>query len=82
MLKYKPGDKVVVNKDMDYPPNLVQRLKELNYILTIEKTAGRCYTMEEIGYLWGDQYIEKLHEEFIDEYDPIESRFDILDIRV
>ncbi len=81
MLKYKPGDKVVVREDMRYISTLRQQLRELNYILTIKEILGddNYYSMEEVGCGWTEIYIIKLYEEFID--DPINSRFDIIDIR-
>ncbi len=80
MQKYKAGDKVVVRKDMGYSDTLRRGLEELNYILTILCKDDYYYTMTEVKYGWTDEYIIKLYEEPI-AGEPINSRFEILDIR-
>ena len=81
MNKYKIGDKVKIVKDSGifYLPHVENILIETNYILTVKDfdVFGYC-VMEEIEGGWADYTIECLVEEEI--YDPIYSRFEILDL--
>lgn len=69
-----------------------EKLENLNppYVLTIkslrynpayyqqpdEKKGNNCYTMKEVTYKWGEDYIKELYEKPL----PINSRFEILDL--
>ena len=55
-------------------------IEELNCdrILTIDSVKNDCYTMKEITWNWTDDMIKYLVK---DESEPINSRFEILDIR-
>lgn len=52
---------------------------DLNRILTIETVEENYYSMENINWSWTDDMIEGLAKE-IKMIEPIESRFEILDI--
>jgi len=76
-MKYKIGDKVKMRKghfghDVFY--------SEHNYVLTIKDYDGYIYLMEEDEFFWYlEASIKGLYVEEI--FDPIENRWDILDIR-
>jgi len=77
-MKYKVGQKVRIKKsryDFGHKPFL----EKYNYILTIKDLDGSFYFMEEDSSFWySEPVIEGL---YVEEFNPIESRFEILDIR-
>jgi hypothetical protein len=75
-MKYKVGDRIRVKKKYGYRDDIMETLIRTNYVLTINRIveSGSYYEMiEENLATWHEMYIEDL-------YDPIENRFEILDL--
>lgn len=87
-MKYEPGQKVKVKRNVEYNDEALLVLEEKNYILTIasvhpehEFNENGFYRMKEFEYMvWKDKYIECLYEEPQIPEELINSRFDILDL--
>ncbi len=80
MKKYKPGDKVVIRDNLTYPDYIKKKLEQVNYVVTIDDdiiTNEYEYCFAEIPGAWKENAVIGLYEEPI----PINSRFDIIDIR-
>jgi hypothetical protein len=84
-MKYKPGDVVVIRRDMEFNSEAQQVLDQKDYTLTIKSVYSNrqgeegFYRVEEFEYMtWREEYIKCLYEDSI--LDPINSRFDILDL--
>ncbi len=79
-MKYKVGDRVKMWKsENDFGHNSF--LKQFNYILTIKNIdyAGDYEMEEDTSFMYTEGSIECL-EENCKKFDPIESRFEILDL--
>jgi len=82
-MKYKAGDKVIMKKRSNYVPDMALYFKDhSDMILTIKEVKDNEYVgkyiMRGFSYHWDDNDIEcKIEKPFT----PIDSRFDILDIR-
>ena len=60
-------------------PPYVVTIKNLKHNLSYvenDENGYNCYNMEEVKYDWGEQYIKELYIK----PDPINTRFEILDI--
>jgi hypothetical protein len=89
-MKYEIGDKVEIEKDHEYNDEALSGLIENNYILTItskhpdnQLMETGFYRVKEFDFMvWREEYIKCLYKEPIIEQvlDPINSRFDILDL--
>ncbi len=84
-MKYKPGDKIVLKGDIDtsnWMCGIEVEYQNLNpKIVTIEKVYPMLeehYSLEEISGMWYDREIIGLYDE---PPEPINDRFEILDIR-
>ncbi len=77
-MKYKVGDKVKLKVLDSYCMEAVRDIKKINGIGTIrEISENTYYYMEEIGWNWTDKQVEEYKEPV---YEPINSRFEILDL--
>ena len=79
-MKYKIGDKIKVKKHGHFDMAQKSFYKKNNYILTIKSFDGFYYFMEEDdAFCYPEYCIDGLHigEEV---FNPIESRFEILDL--
>ena len=84
-MKYLPGQKVDIRRDMEYNDEAQHILDEKDYVLTIKTSYPEpdynenIYRMEEFEYMiWKEEYIKGLYVEPIT--DPIDTRFEILDL--
>jgi hypothetical protein len=81
-MKYKIGDKVILIDYLDtvaWPDGLGQKYNDLNpKIVTIEIVCRGYYEVEELSGSWYDDEIIELYTE--PAYEPINSRFEILDL--
>ena len=76
-MKYKIGDKVKIGKNYpDFGHDAF--LSKYNYILTVKDLDDSFYFMEEDNFWYLESSIESL---YVEKINPIESRFEILDIR-
>lgn len=76
---YKKGDKVRLRDDLTYPDYMEKRLKETNYVVTVDDdiiTNMEEYCFEEIPGVWTEKSI--VNSSNIST--PIYSRFEILDL--
>lgn len=81
-MKYKVGDKARVKDDFLGPLNAMYCLEKLpSRIVTVKKVHNYYYEMEEIRWGWREDVLEDCAEEQKKIFEPIQSRFDILDIR-
>lgn len=92
-MNYKVGDKVLMRDDLDtaiWTNSLVEEYHNLHpKVVTIsavhkrsnERLKQEHYEVEELSNSsWYDKDMIGLYEDFKEIYDPIESRFDIIDL--
>ena len=87
MTKYKIGDRVRMRRDIKtYSSRALEYLEENDYLFTIrmvfEDYSGRQnFNMEETNMMnWYEHQVKKPMPKPIEITDPIENRFDILDL--
>ena len=82
-MKYKVGDIIKIKEDIFIWGDFKGFLKNLNppYVITIKNVLDDCYEVEEnpkfaVSATWTESHIEGLYIE----PEPIENRFEILDL--
>ena len=82
-MKYKVGDKVKIARMEEYSQRSKEALSKTNYIVTIKevlylKAGGTGYEVEEFEMFVPLRTVVGIYKE---PEDPIENRFELLDIR-
>jgi len=87
-MKYQIGQKVLLKNNLDttgWYKSVKEEYDKLDtYVVTIiaiENQGDDYYKFKEITLLWADDEVEGLYIEPKPIYNPINSRFEILDIR-
>ena len=82
-MNYRVGDKVSICRYNNYSSTLASRLEKLKYVTVIREVCSNYYFMYDLlGYRFFDHDIRGLIEEVdLKQYEPIYSRFEILDFR-
>jgi hypothetical protein len=80
-MKYKVGDKVRITDNVEFTDIVQERINDLNpnRIVTIKEIHPDCgkYSLNEIIWYWEEEWLKEIPEEI---FDPITSRFEIMDL--
>jgi hypothetical protein len=85
-VKFKPGQRVLINKDAFLEPGMGRAASKLSppYVATVSHiepdphSGSYMYRFKECSWGWYEHEVEGIYEEEV--FEPIENRWSILDL--